>query len=725
MAIYYVRADGSATKVNAIGPATDATKCMSVTTFNASTFAAGDTINFSAQGGTYSDGTSIILPSSGSSALAKITYQGLADGTGGAFPSIIKSGLPVSNPSRSYVIFRNFGITNTGAAGWGVGISGAGATDVTLDYLDISGSGYGVNAQAPVNTLLIDHTTCSTAASYFIYLAGNPSSNITIRNSSNISTVGGVLIRYATNVTVQNNTLYSIGVVPDLELRDCAGALLIQSNTIPSTTGSGNGILLTDSTMTGWIQQNTVSNVAGSGLRTVNSHGPIIVYRNTIDGCTAAGMYFTMGSSGFTVLENLCQNNREDGYKTDVGSYDITFRYDIAKNNGNKLTTSGGDGFTSHQTDYNIFIEYCLSILNTASGYAMVGTSSGHIYNSIAAGNGGNWSLEGGGKLDQVRGGFYLPLGGLNPTTGTGWTLKNNIGMGNYPREVLLTDITSGFTVMDNNCYMPLDPARFASIDQGLSDIGWGDYHIINAQEPLSINADPKFVDSDNEDFSLRYDSPCRHIGAVLGDAFKLGLNNSSVWPDGVLFYGQDGTWDIGAYPYRIDTDIQTILDRIESTLAADVTVIQTDIASLLASIIASGGIGGIITGVVDAGVTVSSSFRPISMEKGEKKVLVYEIKENDVAIDVSAYTFQFGVKRDLYDTTYAFEAVAGVVTANADGVMSVVTFIIPAASTKALAVIESGRYSVGMYDGTGNKAALTPPGGVEFRLTEDILDVA
>ena len=162
-----------------------------------------------------------------------------------------------------------------------------------------------------------------------------------------------------------------------------------------------------------------------------------------------------------------------------------------------------------------------------------------------------------------------------------------------------------------------------------------------------------------------------------------------------------------------------------ETTLAASVTVIQTDIASLLTSIIASGGIGGIITGVVDAGVMVSSSFRPISMEKGEKKVLVYEIKENNVAIDVSAYTFQFGVKRDLYDTTYAFAAIAGAVTANADGVMSIVTFIIPAASTKALTVIESGRYSVGMYDGTGNKAALTPPGGVEFRLTEDILDVA
>ena len=678
MAIYYVRADCSATKVNAIGPATDATKCMSVTTFNASTFAAGDTINFSALGGTYSDGPSIILPSSGSSALAKIVYQGLSDGTGGAFPSIIKSGLPVSIPARSYVIFRNFGVTNTvGAAGFGVGISGVSATDVTLDYLDISGGGYGVNASAAVNTLLIDHTAFSTAASYSIYIAGNPSSNIIVQNSSNLSTSGGILIRYATNVTVRNNTLHSASIAAGIGLQDCLGALLIQSNEIPSTTGTANGILLTDCTMTGWIQQNTINNTAGSGLRTVGSHGPIITYRNTVDGCAAAGMYFTTGSSGFTVLENIAQNGFDDGFITSDGSHDITFKYCIAKNNGDKLTTSDGDGFTSHSTDYNIFIEYCLAYGNTASGFAMVGLSSGHVYNCLAYGNGGDWSLEGGGKLNQVRGGFYFPLGGLNPTTGTGWTLKNNIGMGNYPREVLLTDITSGFTVMNNNCYMPSDPARFASIDQGLSYIGWGDYHIINAQEPLSINADPKFVDSDNEDFSLRYDSPCRHIGAVLGDAFKLGLNNSSVWPDGVLFYGQDGTWDIGAYPYRIDTEIQTILDRIGAFTGTGVnTVLGFFKALLKKDAAAPSDIGGTFAPATDsnealaeklaAGVNVNPGEFGAGVLQGKITVTNGETirRTRGDFVEQGTITFAFGSDWDCTGRNVYFCVRAGSITA-------------------------------------------------------------
>lgn len=589
MSTYYVRADGTATKVNAVGPATDSTKCMSLTTFNASTFAAADTVNFSALGGAYSSGTAIILPSSGSSSAAKITYQGLADGAGGAFPSVVRSGLPVSIPARSYIIFKNFNVANTvGAAGFGVGFSGASATDVTLDYLNISGGGYGVNSTSTaINTLLIDHITCTTAASYFIYLAGNPSSNITIRNSSNISTVGGILIRYAANVTLTGNTVYSLGVVDCMHLRDCAGAVLIKSNNLPSSTGTNNGILLTSSTMTGWIQQNTIGSIAGSGLRTSNSHGPIVVYKNTVDGVNAAGMYFTDGSSDFDVLENLCENAREDGFKTDVGSHDITFKYCVAKNNGNKLTTSDGDGFTSHLTDYNIFIDYCLACGNTASGFAMVGTSSGHVYNCIAYNNGGNWSLEGGGKLDQVRAGFYFPLGGLNPTTGTGWTLKNNIGMGNYPREVLLTDITSGFTVMDNNCYLETVSARFASIDQGASNITWAAYHTTNAQEANSINADPLFVDAANEKFYLRYDSPCIDVGADLGGSYLYGLDRISSWPGDVLLYGQGLLWDMGAYPYRSTYAIDAITGTSGTTIRQQIV---TAVAARLATILTANG---------------------------------------------------------------------------------------------------------------------------------------
>jgi len=41
---FYIRADGTATKVNAVGPSTDYTACMTLATHNAASFNAGDTV---------------------------------------------------------------------------------------------------------------------------------------------------------------------------------------------------------------------------------------------------------------------------------------------------------------------------------------------------------------------------------------------------------------------------------------------------------------------------------------------------------------------------------------------------------------------------------------------------------------------------------------------------------------------------------------------------------
>ena len=51
-ATYYMRADGTAAnKAAATGPASDKTKCMSITTHNKQTFSPGDRIYLSSQGG--------------------------------------------------------------------------------------------------------------------------------------------------------------------------------------------------------------------------------------------------------------------------------------------------------------------------------------------------------------------------------------------------------------------------------------------------------------------------------------------------------------------------------------------------------------------------------------------------------------------------------------------------------------------------------------------------
>lgn len=176
-----------------------------------------------------------------------------------------------------------------------------------------------------------------------------------------------------------------------------------------------------------------------------------------------------------------------------------------------------------------------------------------------------------------------------------------------------------------------------------------------------------------------------------------------------------------------------TIGAPARASVSADIAALPT-VVQISVAVVALGGIGGIITGVVDAGVTVSSSFNPISMEKGEKKVLSYRITQGktalgvDIPFDLSAYTGKFAVKADLYDSIAKIGPIYGAITAHADDtgtIKSVITFTIPTVTTKAMATFNGGRYSVAIYDIAGSKAVLTPTGGVEFNLMEDILDVA
>jgi hypothetical protein len=84
---YCVSETGSATKINSvvanIAACTSAsnTGAMSVSTFNAGGFVAGDIVYFTTTGGNFTN--SIVIPSSGTT-LNTITYQGIGDGTGGA-----------------------------------------------------------------------------------------------------------------------------------------------------------------------------------------------------------------------------------------------------------------------------------------------------------------------------------------------------------------------------------------------------------------------------------------------------------------------------------------------------------------------------------------------------------------------------------------------------------------------------------------------------------------
>lgn len=596
-ATYCVRADGNATKVNAIGPDTDPANCMSMATHNASTFSAGDIIQLSDKGGNYS--TALTVPSSGISG-SVITY----DAVSGEYPIIAGATNPINTNGKSYLSINHISITS---ATNGIKIAGA-SSDISIASTSIAmTTGYGILSDGNVSNITIDGATISGNSNYEIYFYGLSNSNLVIKNVT-ISNGKSIRLNNINGLTIQNiNQTNTIVGYPSLMILTSSGVLNVDNYS--SYNSQNYGVQISDSSFSSGsifknsnissstlasyyvnnssgftLQSNTSINPRNSGFYIIGSHD-INLISNTVTNTlnysfyvnnsyninfssnysTSAnygGFMFTSGShditstsdtadgtlsTGFwadgtvynlTYTSSIAKNGHSDGFGVIDNVHDVTYNKCLAFNNGNKSSTSDGDGFTSHITNYNIYVNNSIAYNNTASGYAMVGNSSGHIYNSIAYNNSGDWSSTGG--VNQVRGNFYFSLLGLNPTTNTGWDLKNSIGYNGYQAEIWKT--SDNYTTQDYNLYKPISDSLFATLDGG-NLISWNTY---SSREPNSNKSDPLFINAPTN-FALQETSP------VIDSGTDVGLTTDY---SGNPIYG---TPDIGPYeyqpPYTIGTD--------------------------------------------------------------------------------------------------------------------------------------------------------------------------
>jgi hypothetical protein len=105
----------------------------------------------------------------------------------------------------------------------------------------------------------------------------------------------------------------------------------------------------------------------------------------------------------------------------------------------------------------------------------------------------------------------------------------------------------------------------------------------------------------------------------------------------------------------------------------------------------------------------------PITLVKGEKRTLRYQLKENDTEKDITGMSFKFGVKEKLDDTTYKIGPADGTIDDATGGKFS---FTLTAPDETFL-----GLYEMAMYDASNNKTVLTAPRGIVFRVVESIID--
>ena len=544
-ATYYVRADGTVTAANkalATSPET-ANTALSRPQVNAATFSPGDYVLFSSQGGVYATSAAgLVIPSSGDVG-GRITYANVP-GESPVLQGTITSTISIA--AKSYVNIGGFIINNQATNDYSNAISITGTTD-NINIYDIAATmsseqphRYIITSSGNSSNVEIDNITSTGASGKDIYFYGTTNSSISL---SNVTTSGlGVKIANTDNVTIEDIVANNTGDTA-VELVSCSGTLNV--DTITSTSSIYGGLSFTSCAFSDGVVSNSIVTDSGtSAFYAINSSG--ITFNNcesinsggyaffndegshdiTYNHCTgdnSAYAVYWVEDDAYNITYNYCTavNGSGDGFGVMNSAHDITYNHCQASYNGDITTTSEGDGFTAHLTNYNIFYYYCVSHHNTAAGFGFGGNSSGIVYNSISYANGGDWTSEGG--VTQVRSGFYLPLAGVNPTTGASWTLKNNISYGNYPAELY----ANTYPTYDYNIYYPLDNSKLVNNGNG-TYTSWDDYHA--AHEEHSINSDPKFISSTN--FHLQSDSPARGAGV------NVGLSNTN--PP-----------DIGAEPYK------------------------------------------------------------------------------------------------------------------------------------------------------------------------------
>ena len=110
-------------------------------------------------------------------------------------------------------------------------------------------------------------------------------------------------------------------------------------------------------------------------------------------------------------------------------------------------------------------------------------------------------------------------------------------------------------------------------------------------------------------------------------------------------------------------------------------------------------------------------SIQPIELSRKSKIVLQYRVLEDGIAKDLTGLTPKFSSKLSAKDTEYKIAPI--------DGVLSATTgeFSITLEGADTDLDPYKGVFSVVLIDGTGEKTPLTPVGGINFEIFDDIYD--
>lgn len=551
-ATYYVRADGTVTaasKASATSPASASTS-LSMAQVNAATFAAGDQVLFSSQGGTY--GTLLTIPSGGSGVGNEITYGNVP----GETPVIaVTSGYLINTNAKSNIIIQGLTYNYIGTtASTNIGLLLGTGSNITLKNLtsDMAGLGYNIWSSSILSNLTLDTlnlTSCRAANLLCISLTNVTSNTNVVMN--HITAPNNIQVNAAVGLTISNSTI--------------GGNITVNtgSNVTMNTISTPTAILLTNVT-TGTLSNITAS--GGAGFDFANSSGITVNDSTMTNGNDYGAFDLTSGSHDITYNRDTANNNTQDGFVQEdtssnvlcnhctadgngaigflasVSASNVTYQYSEASYNGTLNNTSDGGGFLPHDAATNIKCYYCIAHHNYNQGTGDVGTGTNDAnYNTVTWNNGtalGDiFKGSAATTASQRSNVYYRKAGGA-------FTVENGIFGGGKPRELLNTG--PAYTTLDYNLYKALDDNNFYNTAENSNNVSWATYHASN--EPHSNSADPLFTNASGgytlaTDFQLTYRSPAIDAGITTPN-----MTSTTTDYAGNPIYGAP---DLGVYEYQ------------------------------------------------------------------------------------------------------------------------------------------------------------------------------
>ncbi len=626
-ATYYVRADGSvlaASKASATSP-NSASTALNLAQMNAASFAAGDQILFSSQGGNYT--AKPVLPSGGSGVGTEITYANVPSET----PLFaITSGDTLDTNSKSNIIVQGLTLNYTGgSATSNIGVLITAGSNIQFKNInsDMGGFGYNFFSSAILSNVVFDTVTvthCRSSNQICLILSGSSNSNITINS---LTATNGVVLDNVSTGAITNSSFTSAGTltintgssITVSNISSIGGVVFsgVTTSTVSHVTASGGiGFPFTNSSNISVSDSSDTNSILGGGFYSafdaIGASHDITYNRDTAVNSAASG--FTARDTSYNITYNNCtsDNNNNIGFLASISAHDITYWYDEASYNGQINVTTDGAGFLPHNAATNVKCYYCIAHHNYTVGIGDVSTGTNLFYNSVSWANGyaiGDTFKGGTVVTASTRGNLYVS----GSKSGGMITIKNTISGQGKPRE--LVNATPQYMTYDNNLYYPITNNTFSSTDE-VNNSSWSTYHA--AYESNSLNGNPLFTNASIYNFTLQPTSPAINVGTNLsltqdfigtavpqGSAPDLGAYEFLLTapPSSLAQYKSDGITAIPSGTFVADTT-SILKMSMTSTNSADLLTPQVEIQP----------IGTAFTNTVtNSGVAVAFSGSPVT----------------------------------------------------------------------------------------------------------------